>query len=237
MAKFLLLMSCMLFFISCNQTDCSSQETQNEDGQVAASCPAPSPDPVPEPDPVPDPTPDPEPSPDPDDGLPPETYIFDVKAKLIGFDERDEEKVRSAFSIIKKVVASSEFKTRVLNYTYQNKKQFFDNKGLTNEEIYQTILEGSEELAPGIDYEMDLELELYYSWKNTVGYTYANKPRIYMNTKYFDVYTPSEVAGNVFHEWTHKLGFEHASSNTTGRSSTVPYALGYLMEELGKQYE
>jgi len=242
MAKFLLLMSFMLLFVSCNQSDCTSQETKNDDGQTISSCPAPTPDPLPDPtpgpDPVPDPTPEPEPTPDPGDGdLPPEAYIFNVNAKLFGFDSRDEEKIRKAFEIIKKVVKSTEFKTRVLDFTYQKKKQFFENKGLTNEQIYQKILEGSEELAPGIDYEMDLELELYYSWKNTVGYTYANKPRIYMNTKYFDVYTPAEVAGNVFHEWTHKLGFEHASSNTTGRSSTVPYAVGYIVEELGKQYE
>jgi hypothetical protein len=238
MAKLLLLMSLMLLFVSCNQSDCSTQEKQNEDGQTITACPVPTPDPEPNPDPGPGPSPEPEPEPDPGEGdVPPEASIFEVNAKLFEFDSRDEEKVRKAFEIIKKVVGSEEFKNRVLNFTYQGKKQFFENKSLSNEQVYKTVLDGSEELAPGIDHEMDIELELYYSWRNTVGYTYANKPRIYINTKFFDVYTPAEVAGNVFHEWTHKLGFEHASSNTTGRSSTVPYALGYLVEELGKQYE
>jgi hypothetical protein len=232
MAKLLLLMSLLLLFISCNQSDCTTQEKQNEEGQTIASCP------IPDPEPTPDPVPVPEPAPEPGEGdAPPEATIFEINAQLFEFEPGDEEKVRQAFEIIKKVVASVEFRDRVLNFTYQNKKQFFENKGLTNEEVYKKILEGSEELAPGIDHEMDLELQLYYSWKNTVGYTYASKPRIYINTKYFDVYTPAEVAGNIFHEWTHKLGFKHASSNTTGRSSTVPYALGYLVKELGKQYE
>ena len=84
---------------------------------------------------------------------------------------------------------------------------------------------------------MDLDLELYYSIRSTVGYTYADGLRIWMNTKFFDSYSPAEVAGNVFHEWTHKLGFTHASNYSLSRDSSVPYALGYLVEELGKQYE
>jgi hypothetical protein len=84
---------------------------------------------------------------------------------------------------------------------------------------------------------MDLELELYYSSRNTVGYTYPSGLKIWMNTKYFDVYTPAEVAGNVFHEWTHKLGFGHDSRYSVSRNSSVPYALGYIMEELGKKFE
>ena len=82
-----------------------------------------------------------------------------------------------------------------------------------------------------------LELELYYSSKNTVGYTYPNTVRIWMNTKYFTPYTPSQVAGNMFHEWTHKLGFEHATSYSIARDSSVPYAIGYLIRDLGKKYE
>jgi hypothetical protein len=56
-------------------------------------------------------------------------------------------------------------------------------------------------------------------------------------TEYGMVYTPAEVAGNVFHEWTHKLGFGHDSRYSVSRNSSVPYALGYIMEELGKKFE
>jgi hypothetical protein len=84
---------------------------------------------------------------------------------------------------------------------------------------------------------MDLELELYYSWTSTVGYTTPGEMKIYLNTKFYNPFTPSEVAGNVFHEWTHKLGFEHATTYSAERDSTVPYAIGYLIRDLGKQYE
>ncbi len=169
--------------------------------------------------------------------VPEEAKIFDANFTLTNFDINDEAKVTRAIAIIKKIVASQEFKNRVLNFSYGSTKTYVDNGGFTNAEIYQKLLDGSEELVPGIDHQMDLDLELYYSSRSTVGYTYADGLRIWMNTKFFDAYTPAEVAGNVFHEWTHKLGFTHASSYSLSRDSSVPYALGYLVEELGKQYE
>lgn len=232
MAKLILFICLSVFLLSCNQNpDCQTQDgTQKAETGTAATCPS-------EPNPT-EPTPE-EPSPEepvPGD-VPHEALIFDAKIDFYNFEREDEEKVYKAIEIIKKVVASNEFRTRVLNFTFEGKKQFVDNKGLTNAEIYQKLLDGREDLKPEVDHEMDLELELYYSWRNTVGYTYPNILRIYMNTKYFDPYTPAEVAGNVFHEWTHKLGFTHASSYSASRDSSVPYAIGYLIEELGKKYE
>lgn len=178
-----------------------------------------------------------DPTDDPTDEVPTEASNFQIDAQLTDFDANDEIKVNKAFTIIKKVIASAEFRTRVLDFTYNGSKRFVDNENFTNAQIYQKVLDGSEELKPGIDNQMDLDLELYYSSRSTVGYTYADGLRIWMNTKFFDAYTPCEVAGNVFHEWTHKLGFGHASSYSVSRDSSVPYALGYLVEELGKKYE
>jgi hypothetical protein len=223
MAKIFILF-CLLVLVSCNQQDCQNQG-QSVQNQQAAACP------------IPDPDTNPIPEPDPEGDVPHEALIFDASVKFTNFGRADEEKVYQAIDIIKKVVASKEFMSKVLNYTYQGKKQFVDNRGLSNGQIYQVLLNGSEELNKGVDHEMDLDLELYYSWRSTVGYTYPNTMRIWMNTKFFNVYTPSQVAGNIFHEWTHKLGFEHASSYSVARDHSVPYALGYLIEELGKQYE
>jgi hypothetical protein len=178
-----------------------------------------------------------DPSDEPTGDVPPEAHDFDINVSLTNFDANDEIKVRKAFDIIKKVVASKEFKTRVENFTYGGKKTFVDNDSFSNVDIYQKLLDGSEDLVPGMDHQMDLDLELYYSSRSTVGYTYPSGLRIWMNTKFFDAYTPCEVAGNVFHEWTHKLGFTHASSYSISRDSSVPYAVGYIVEELGKQYE
>ena len=230
MAKLIWIACLFMFFISCNQNpDCTTQDSvqKAEEKPANTACPIPDPDPNPQ-----------EPEPDPDLGdVPHEALIFEAKADLYNFEAEDEAKVQKAFEIIKQVVASNEFRKRILNFTYQGKKQFVDNKGLTNAEIYQILLDGKEDLKPEVDHEMDLELELYYSWRSTVGYTTPGALRIYMNTKFFDPYTPTQVAGNVFHEWTHKLGFDHDANYSVSRDSSVPYAIGYLIEELGKQYE
>ncbi|MGE3611593.1 MAG: hypothetical protein AB7I27_18525 [Bacteriovoracaceae bacterium] len=168
--------------------------------------------------------------------VPNEAHYFQAKIGYTNFQVSDEDKVEKAIEIIKKVIASPEFRDRVINFSYNGKKQFVDTK-LSNEQVYLAILEGKETLRPVVDYEMDLDLQLYYSWRSTVGYTYPNQLKIFMNKKFFNRYTPAEVAGNIFHEWTHKLGFEHAFYYSISRDSSVPYALGYLIVNLGKQYE
>ena len=82
---------------------------------------------------------------------------------------------------------------------------------------------------------MDVELELYHQKTNTIGYTYPNTVRIWMNTKYFNKYTPVKVADNLMHEWMHKLGFTHATVWSKERDHSVPYAIGYLVEELAEK--
>lgn len=235
MTKTIFIVGLLFLLVSCNaQDNCSTSSTptkQSEDKPAVAATECPIPETPTEPENPEDPTEGPGPD------VPQEAALFDANLSLNEFDEKDEIKVLKAIEIIKTVIRTDEFRNRVLNFTYGGKKAFHDNDGLSNEEVYQKLLDGSETLKPEIDHEMDLELELYYSSRSTVGYTYANVLRIWMNTKYFDSYTPAEVAGNVFHEWTHKLGFGHSSSYSVSRDSSVPYALGYIMEELGKKFE
>ncbi len=225
MTKTFIIIGLLLLLASCNKDSC--QSTASQETQSACSVPSSSGSSDAE-----IPTPD-----SPDADIPNEAMLFDAHAELVNFDPKDSQKVDLAIEIIKKVIRTKEFKNRVLNFTYNGQKSFVENNGLTNEQVYQKLLEGSEVLDPGSDHEMDLELELYYSRRSTVGYTYENTIKIWINTKYFDVYTPAEVAGNIFHEWTHKLGFGHASRYSASRASSVPYALGYLVEELGKKFE
>jgi len=37
------------------------------------------------------------------------------------------------------------------------------------------------------------------------------------------------VAGNLAHEWTHKIGFDHKSA---AEHDSAPYAIGYIVDEL-----
>ncbi len=166
-----------------------------------------------------------------------EAISWDADIYFVNFNEAQELKVRTAITLIKKVIASEEFRTRVLNHTYKGEKTFMDNGGFTNAEIYQQILDGAEEMGNTTkNNTMDVELELYYDATTTIGYTYPNSGRIWMNTKYFDKYTPTKVSDNLTHEWLHKIGFTHATSYSTSRDYSVPYAIGYLVEELAAKY-
>lgn len=161
---------------------------------------------------------------------------FDAQIQLVNFPQEQEAKVHKAVELIKKVVTSEEFKQRVLSHSVDGKKTYVDNKGYTNEQIYQLIIDGSETLIPEKNGRMDVELELYQQSTNTIGYTYPNTSRIWVNTKYFNKYNPVQVADNLFHEWMHKLGFDHEVKYSKSRNYSVPYAIGYLVEELARKH-
>lgn len=163
----------------------------------------------------------------------PKALSWSANPHLVNFNEKQEAKVKEAIEIMKRVIRSEEFRERILSYSYKNKNEFFENQGLTNEEIYEKILEGAEIIGnTSKNNALDVELELYYQKNTTIGYTYPNTVRIWMNTKYFDNYTPIKVADNLMHEWMHKIGFTHAMTWSEDRDHSVPYAIGYLLEEI-----
>jgi hypothetical protein len=161
---------------------------------------------------------------------------FDANILFVDFTNEQRDKMDKAIEIIKLVVATEEFKNKVLNHSYNGQKTFVDNGGYTNAQIYQIILNGAEKLSPSKNNTMDADVELYYAANNVVGYTYATSTRIWVNTKYFNTYTAVGVAHNLFHEWMHKLGFGHASSWSSSRDYSVPYALGGLIGEIGRDF-
>jgi hypothetical protein len=155
-----------------------------------------------------------------------------VNIKLTNFDDTQKAKMLGAVERIKIVINSMEFKDRVLAFTWRGQRQFNWNDGLTNEEIYDKIMLGAETLQPEVDHEMDVDVTMYYSNNSTVGYTYANTTKTWVNNKFFRNYDYSSVAANVVHEWTHKLGFGHTSSNNSDRPYTVPYGIGGIINDL-----
>lgn len=174
----------------------------------------------------------------PEDGsLPPEAYSFKTNLSLVNFDASQREKVLAAALLIEKIIATEEFRSKVLNHSMNGVKTFADNNGLTNRQIYDRILIGAETLYPVKNNALDVELELIFENSTTIGYTYPNSPRIWMNLKYFNNYTPRDIAANLMHEWLHKIGFTHASSRTAERPYSVPYAVGYIVRTLAPLVE
>jgi hypothetical protein len=145
------------------------------------------------------------------------------------------EKVLKALDAIVEVVQSAEFRSAVLNFKDgKGGTAFRENNGKSNAQIYQEILDAAEKLRPVKDNTMDMDITWYYRNNSTVGYTYANSERIWVNAKFYRKYDAAGVARNIFHEWTHKLGYGHNSK--ANRPYTVPYGLGGKMEELVKKH-
>lgn len=168
--------------------------------------------------------------------VPNDAITFETNITTYKFTNAGERKIDKAAALIKEVIASEEFKKKVLNHKVDGKKRFVDNQGLTNSQIYKRILAGSEKLKPGKDNEMDLEVQLYTdNSSNTVGYTYPSRNRVWMNSKYFNKNTPALVTTNMVHEWLHKLGFKHSAKSTPTRKYSVPYAVGYIVRDLAKK--
>jgi len=155
-----------------------------------------------------------------------------VKAMdIVGFDSESMEKMENAFAVLEKVVNSVEFKNKVLNFeNTQGKNKFASNKGLTNEQIYKIFMDGRETLQQNTPGEMNFFLKLYYKrYSKVIGWTNGSINTININWKFFKGFRLSDVAGNLAHEWTHKIGFDHASAS---EHDSAPYAIGYIVREM-----
>ncbi len=181
------------------------------------------------------PTPPTPPAP-PSTGVPTAALTFDSNIELIQMTAAQEAKFDKAIEIVKSVVGTAEFRSKVLNHTYSGSKTFVNNNGLTNAQIYAKVLEAAEKLFPVKNNAMDMEVEMYTASTNVVGYTYSSSKRIWVNTKYFNQYTAAGVAGNLMHEWLHKVGFGHDSSATARRPYSVPYAIGKMVRDIGPDF-
>jgi len=122
---------------------------------------------------------------------------------------------------------SEAFKTAVLQLS------FIERNGLSNQQIYDLIMSGND-TQEGPDREVDLELRFYYRWwSKVIGYVLPNGEQ-YLNGKFLDRMSAANVAGNLGHEYCHKLGFIDPNRD---REQSVPYKVGYLIEELAAQIE
>lgn len=102
------------------------------------------------------------------------------------------------------------------------KRPLIQTNGRTNAQVIEHILKA----------DVKVQLEMYRSWKNTVGYTYPNVNKIWANRKYHDNFDLCDVGSNFAHEILgHKIGYQHASNPSKERPFSVPYSLNVAIEK------
>jgi hypothetical protein len=161
------------------------------------------------------------------------------------FTDSEEVKVRDAVRHMAIALNSDEFKDFVLNFSWEQtvctgslwwktcyKKivpRFNWNDGLTNRQVYDRIISGNETLNPGNDNTANVVLRIdRRRSRGIIGYTYPNTVTQWVYSWFLNS-SYREVSGNLSHEWTHKLGFDHAFRYSWDRQFTVPYAIGYFV--------
>lgn len=144
-----------------------------------------------------------------------------------------------------KAINSDEFQDKVVNFKWTETywswfrrksiehNTYYQNNGKSNQQIYDMLMSGTDNIHPLPDGDMDLYLELYYANNGVIGYTSGGTETIFINRKFFipNLGTPrgnADIVANLVHEYMHKVGFDHSYFNSSVRPYSVPYAVGYL---------
>ena len=175
-------------------------------------------------------------------------HRLNIKIKTLYLNEKETRLIENALNILGEAVNSVDFENFMLNYTWQKtyyKRKWFKkiwytkkgdnfrwNNGLSREEIFDKIMSGAETLDPSHDKEIDIYLKVDRRNKNgVVGYTYPNTKWQWIYKWVFGSYDEYDIAGNLFHEWCHKVGFDHEYRFSPLRVFTIPYALGRFVSQ------
>lgn len=164
-------------------------------------------------------------------------YLKVVPGELYFPNGVQRQKLDEALRVIEAVVNSSEFKEKVIAYVgTDGKRQYTSNNNLSNEEIYEKLMAGSELLSSDSLGEMNFDLTWYNRfWSKVIAHTSPGRSNwINVNWKFYKNFDVEDMASNVLHEWIHLMGFYHDSARD---HDSVPYAVGYIMGDLAKKYQ
>lgn len=174
--------------------------------------------------------------------------MSDFKIKInaqVNFSSNEAAKLVRAVELWQKVWQSEEFQNKVRNFGRNERSGVFGRTkwvhgfrmtSLSNRGVIDKIVSGSERLEPEADKEADIYLTLdRRDTESVIGYTYPATKTQWIYSKFFNKMDEAEIAGNLAHEYCHKLGFGHESKPTALRPYTVPYGIGYLTRDIARK--
>ena len=169
-------------------------------------------------------------------------YAQELTINVLNFSRAtnsDKVRVYEALRLISKVVNSEEFRNNILDMTYKvGKKTYsgFAQTRKTTDEVLRSILEAEENFKGGQLGVIDLYMKMYYErcniFKCVVGYTSQSDKYFHMNRYLQRNYSPAKTAGNIVHEWLHKIGHGHTKRSNSFRPHSVPYKIGNLIAKM-----
>lgn len=128
----------------------------------------------------------------------------------------------TTYEIEKNTKAAQKVETTILSQCFE--KEFLascmdenQSNGLKKKEVLNQIRSSK----------VKIDLEMYRSWRGTIGYTYEGVNKIWMNRKFHNGFSVCDSAANLAHEAIgHQNGFKHDMKATKRRPCSVPYVLG-----------
>lgn len=149
--------------------------------------------------------------------------------EAVGFSEEEFATLQRAIKILIEVVNSKEFQ----RYCINPPRNLDHTNGLSSSEIYELFMSGKTALDPTEDTDIDIYINIYYAPNRTIGYTYPNTLKTWINRRYYSDSTVATIISNLIHEYLHKCGFKH---EMTGYSQyNIPYYYGNGAHYFAKQ--
>lgn len=185
-----------------------------------------------------------------------EIYASKVGSRYLKFVPEDvsfpqgpqKAKFEKALEIMEEVMNSEEFKIKVIGYERNGNRSYQKNylwndsqKRLSNEDIYEVIMNGDEKMRSGTEGEMNFNswvrvcsrLQMVTIWcRQVIGSTTPDTSHwIKLNWTFYKNFEVHEMVSNMVHEWIHLLGFLHGNDRIT---EEVPYVVGGIAGEVAQ---
>ena len=141
------------------------------------------------------------------------------------FSKKEKLKFNKALELGELVLNSLEFKQMVSQYEY------VENRNMEGEQVWQIICTGNDLYNKENDHDIDVFVTMYHNfWTGTIGYTFPDTFKTWINRKFFQDFNEAKILGNVIHEAMHNFGFTHKDFEK--RYDSVPYKVGYFARDL-----
>jgi len=136
----------------------------------------------------------------------------------------------------KLIIRTCEMATPVLNWRVWEERimrqDYREDKGKSGAHILSLIKTGADDPSKNPDGDIDLDITGFFRLSSTIGYTYLNSYRTWVNRRFLDKFSEAELFGHIMHELMHRaFGFTHRI-----HKGSVPYVVGYVSRDSFQEY-